>query len=146
MIKRKTDHGPWCWLEKASLEKIRRQLDNPTPALAVYLALCEIASDRRSDDFQISADHIGSKCGMCRQTVSKQLARLEFIGLVDIMRAETSANMKVSSAYVLLACESQDREWSTGQKEKQTRNNDVNEINNGVEQINSVVNPVLEMS
>ena len=97
--------GPWMWANKAALEKIRLRCEDAKSSLAVYLALCEVASDEQSDNFRVSMDRIGSKCGLSRRTVFDRLNDLEFIGLVDIERSKTSANFRMPSSYVLLRCE-----------------------------------------
>jgi DNA-binding MarR family transcriptional regulator len=98
------------WAEKASLEKIRTCLEKPSMTLLVYWALCEIASDERTDDFIIPMDKIVSKCGLTRPTVDKQLKLLETHGLVEIHRSRTNQNMRIPSAYTLTTCESQDKD------------------------------------
>jgi hypothetical protein len=72
----------------------------------VYLALCEVASDERSESFMVSMHLIAGKCCLSRPTVLKHLNQLEFIGLVEIFRSPTNQNFKVPSAYELLVCES----------------------------------------
>jgi hypothetical protein len=70
------------------------------------MALCEIASDERSNNFTVSMDKIASKCCLSRRTVLDRLNDLEFIGLVEIFRSKTSENFRIPSAYLLLRCES----------------------------------------
>lgn len=94
------------WANKAALEKIRMRCENANSCLGVYLALCEIASDERSEDFMISMDKIAGKCCLSRRTVFDRLNDLEFIGLVEIARSKTNQNLRIPSAYILLRCES----------------------------------------
>ncbi len=98
--------GAWAWVNKAALEKIRTRCEDAKSALAVYLALCEIASDEQSNDFMVSMDKIGGKCCLSRRTVFDRLNDLEFIGLVEIARSKTNQNFRIPSAYTLLRCES----------------------------------------
>jgi hypothetical protein len=102
---RATKDGPWCWANKAAIEKIRSNCEDAKSALGVYFALCEIASDEGSNNFRASHDKIAAKCGLSRQWVMRRLNDLEFIGLVEIFRSETSPHFKMPSAYILLRCE-----------------------------------------
>ena len=102
---RSSADGPWCWANKSALNKIRSRCEDSKSILGVYWALCECASDERSDDFTISLDRIGAKCGMTRKTVAKWLYELERIGLIDVLRSKTSQHFRIPSAYVLLRCE-----------------------------------------
>ncbi|MDR3412740.1 MAG: hypothetical protein P4L87_17640 [Formivibrio sp.] len=97
---------PWAWFQKAALEKIRTRCEDAKSTIAVYLALCEIASDEQSSSFVVSMDKIGSKCCLSRRTVFDRLNKLEFIGLVQIARSKTNENFRIPSAYTLLRCES----------------------------------------
>lgn len=104
------DCAPWCWSEKAALEKIRTRCEEAKIALLVYGALCEIASDERSEDFLVSMDKIAGKSCLSRPTVFKALQMLDGLGLVEIHRSRTSENFRVPSAYRLLRCESQEKD------------------------------------
>jgi CRP-like cAMP-binding protein len=97
--------GAWAWVNKSALEKIRNQIEDAQSALAVYYALAEIASDEQSGDFRASMDRIAAKCCFSRRTVAKRLNDLEFNGLVEIQRSETTENFKMPSAYLMLRCE-----------------------------------------
>ena len=97
--------GAWAWMNKAALEKIRTRCEDAKSSLGVYLALCEIASDHKSQSFMVSMDKIASKCCLSRRTVLDRLNDLEFIGLVEITRSKTSENFRIPSAYLLLRCE-----------------------------------------
>jgi hypothetical protein len=102
---RSAKDGPWCWANKSALEKIRTRCEDPRSTLAVYLALCEIASDEQSNNFMASMDRIAAKACLSRRTVFDRLNDLERIGLVEIFRSKTSQNFRIPSAYVLLKCE-----------------------------------------
>ena len=98
--------APWCWAEKAALDKIRDRSEDAKTTLLVYHALCEIASDERTEEFLISMDKIAAKSCLSRPTVFKSLQILEGLGLVEIQRSRTSKNFRIPSAYRLLGCES----------------------------------------
>lgn len=98
--------APWCWVEKAALEKIRDRSEEAKTTLLVYMALCEIASDERTEEFLISMDKIAGKSCLSRPTVFKSLKVLEDIGLVEIHRSKTTENFRIPSAYRLVCCES----------------------------------------
>jgi hypothetical protein len=102
---RDTKDGPWAWANKSALEKIRTRCEDPRSTLAVYLALCEIASDEHSNNFRCSMNKVGAKCCLSRRTVFDRLNDLEFIGLVEIHRSLTNKNNRLPSAYILLRCE-----------------------------------------
>jgi len=104
-----TRDKPWAWFQKAALNKIRSQCDDAKSAIAVYLALCEIASDEQSNNFRASMDKIAAKCCLSRRTVFSKLNELEFNGLVEIHRSATNENFKMPSAYILLRCETNAR-------------------------------------
>ena len=109
-IRNTKECAPWCWVEKAALEKIRARSEEGKTTLLVYLALCEIASDERSEDFLVSMDKIAGKSCLSRPTVFKSLPILEELGLVHITRSRTSENFRVPCAYRLLVCESADKD------------------------------------
>ncbi len=102
--KRETTDGPWMWANKAALKKIRDSCDEDWKArLAVYLALCEIASDERTKgEFKAPMDRIAAKCGYSRRAVFDKLNELEALQLISICRSATSENYRVPSSYVIL--------------------------------------------
>jgi CRP-like cAMP-binding protein len=102
---RDTHDGHWAWFNLDACDKIRTRCEDAKSTLAVYLALCEIASDKRSNDFMVSMDGIASKCCLSRRTVFTRLNDLESIGLLEIARSKTSENFRIPSAYKLLRCE-----------------------------------------
>jgi biotin operon repressor len=97
--------GAWFWANKSALNKIRSRCEDAKSALAVYLALCEIASDEQSESFMVSMDRISAKCGLSRPTVFFRLNDLEYIGLVEIQRSRTNQNYRIPNAYTLLKAE-----------------------------------------
>ena len=101
--------GAWCWANKSALEKIRTQCEDPRSTLAVYFALCEIASDEQSGYFTASMNRIASKCCLSRRTVFDRLNDLERLYLIRITRSATSENYRIPSSYLLLRCSFQSR-------------------------------------
>ena len=54
---RSTNDGPWSWQSKAALRRIREvagESDKPsaTTVIAVYVGLCELASDAQAEQFE----------------------------------------------------------------------------------------------
>src|SRR5437667_456982 len=78
--KRSTKDGPFCWQNKHVLRAIRDHFDatnNVSSALAVYLALTEIASDKQSELFDRRIGDIAARAGVSYKTANKVLHRLE---------------------------------------------------------------------
>ena len=96
--------GPWAWFDKASMNKIRVRCEAAPSCMAVYLALCELASDEQSPSFCVTLRSIMAKSGLSRRTVLARLHDLEFIGLVEITR-QFQAGEQQPSAYRLLRCQ-----------------------------------------
>ncbi len=97
-LRRTINDGPFCWLTKAALWKIREAFDaqNAVPsAIAVYVALAELASDAQREDFARDKATIAQRAGLGCRRVQEILQDLQAIGLVDIQRqklAGTSIN------------------------------------------------------
>jgi hypothetical protein len=91
----------WCWQDKAVLRRIREAFDADSAvctALAVYLALTEIASDSKADLFKTTHGHIARLSGVSVSTVKNRLRTLAEIGLVDIK----TPDLRAPSTYKLL--------------------------------------------
>jgi hypothetical protein len=77
----------FCWQAKTTLRYIREQLDGDPAlpsALGVYLALCENASDRGTDEFETLQGHLAKLAGgMSTRTVQRVLPVLREIGVID---------------------------------------------------------------
>ena len=98
----KADGKPFCWENKNALRHIRDNIDPWRVPLAVYKALCEIASNRGSDDFRAGLTEIGTHCGYnSRAKLCEAIKDLEFYGLVDVGRTALKAPM----SFRLLRCE-----------------------------------------
>lgn len=93
---------PFCWQHKAALRKIRESFDAEkvvASALAVYLALTEIASDEKSETFTTTHAWISQKSGVSPRTVQDRLNGLAEIGIVSI----STPALKSPSTYRLLS-------------------------------------------
>jgi hypothetical protein len=104
--KRSTKDGPFCWQNKNILRSIRDYFDatnNVSSALAVYVALTEIASDKQSEVFDRRIGDIAMRAGVSYRTASKVLHRLESLSLIAITRHKVSGtNENAPSTYRLL--------------------------------------------
>ncbi len=82
----------WLWADKVILRHLRGACrengTNPRAQLHVYLALCEIASNRQSESFYATIDEIGNQCGYGRRTVEKALIQLREIRVVEVSETE----------------------------------------------------------
>ena len=79
--------GPFCYQTKAALRLIRDYFDatgNVSTALAVYVALSEIASDEQSDVFDTTTGHIAKYAGLSARTAGPIVTSLAALGLVNI--------------------------------------------------------------
>ena len=110
MSTRSQKDGFWLWASKHALAHIRQYCDDPASATAVYIALCEIASDERDETFDASHSYIAGKCHLSRRTVIRRLEELENISLVRVKR---SGHLKTPSRYTLLQCASMTQRCAT---------------------------------
>jgi hypothetical protein len=105
-IARAFKDGPWCWQHKQVIRFIRDCFDqekNMTSALAVYVALTELASDHQSETFTSTIRQIASKAGTSYRTAISVLKRFERLGLVAIQRnIIADSHEKAASTYTLL--------------------------------------------
>ena len=104
--KRSTKDGPFCWQNKHVLRAIRDHFDatnNVSSALAVYLALTEIASDKQSELFDRRIGDIAARAGVSYKTANKVLHRLKSLSFIAITRHKVSGtNENAPSTYQLL--------------------------------------------
>ena len=78
---------PWCWQEKATLRRIRDVFGSTaTSAVAVYVALTEIASDAQSESFTRSIGEIAARARVSYRTASAILNGFEALKLLDVKR------------------------------------------------------------
>jgi hypothetical protein len=93
---------PFCWQDKRVMRKIRECFDKThtvDSALAVYVAMTEIASDHQADTFTTTHAHISQKCGCSLRTVASRLKELQQVGLISIATPE----LRAPSTFTLLA-------------------------------------------
>ncbi len=102
---RDTKDGPFCWQSKAALRRIRDSFGDDESALcrtrSVYLALCEIASDKGAAQFIVPKGLLAFRAGLAPRTVQRVFPDLEKAGVLTIERNATG--LKASSRYTLLA-------------------------------------------
>lgn len=82
---RHIDDSPFCWESKVALRKLREGLDSTNAVasgIAVYTALCEIASDEQAQVFTTTQAFIALRCGLAVRTVRSRLKDLEDLGLL----------------------------------------------------------------
>ena len=103
--------GPFCWQTKAALRLIRDYFDatgNVSTALAVYVALCEIASDEQSAVFDTTTGHIAKYAGLSARTAGPIVTSLAALGLVNIKENTVpgfipGSRIKAPSTYQVLS-------------------------------------------
>lgn len=88
----------WCWQDKATLRKIRENVENYGSALAVYCALTVVASDKESEVFETTHDWLAQLSGFKWRTVLERLKDLHRLGVVEI----TTPKLKRPSTYRLI--------------------------------------------
>jgi hypothetical protein len=80
---------PWLWIEKAIVRTIRDVSDatnDVSSALAVKVALAEIASDEGSDTFTKSISEIAKRAGVKYRTATSMLGRFEALKIIAVQR------------------------------------------------------------
>ena len=85
MKSRTTKDGPFCWQAKESLRGIRDRFDashNVASAIAVYVALSEIASNKSCESFEATQGEVAQKSGLSPNTVRKVITGLKVAGLL----------------------------------------------------------------
>ena len=102
---RDTKDGPFCWQSKAALRRIRDSFGDDESAAcrtrSVYLALCEIASDKGAAQFIVPKGLLAFRAGLSPRTVQRAFPALERAGVLTVERNATG--LKASSRYTLLA-------------------------------------------
>ena len=105
---RKNGEAPWCWQTKAALWLIRAAFDESTfldQALAVYLVLCELASDEQSETFAATRRKIAERSGVSIRRVSEILARFKLLTLLDWKQNFLEGTKELApSTYTLMCC------------------------------------------
>jgi hypothetical protein len=105
---RKIDDAPFAWLHKAALWRIRNAFDESTfldQSLAVYLTLCELASDAQSETFTTTRRKIAERSGVSIRRVSEILARFKSLILLDWKQNFLDGSKELApSTYTLTRC------------------------------------------
>jgi|ERR1017187_1441056 hypothetical protein len=105
---RKIDDAPFCWQTKAALWRIREAFDESTfldQAFAVYLTLCELASDEQSPTFTATRRKIAERSGVSVRRVSEILARLKSIHMLALKQNFLDGTKELApSTYTLMSC------------------------------------------
>lgn len=105
---RATKDGPWCWLSKQALRTIREFFDETndvSSALAAYVALAELASNKANEAFTATRAEIANRAGMSVRKLSDILKRLVVARLLEITAnyiAGTEDKARAPSTYLLL--------------------------------------------
>lgn len=96
---------PWAWIEKAIVRMIRDVFDATNDvalALALYLALTEIASDEQSDTFTKPISEIAKRAGMSYRKAWSILQRFLALKIITIQcNTVTGTKLQSPSTYTL---------------------------------------------
>lgn len=76
--------GGFAWQSKAALLAIRQGCQDYGSALAVYLALTVVASDKEAEQFTTTHQWLASLSGFSQRTVRERLQDLKRLGLVFV--------------------------------------------------------------
>ena len=79
---------PFLWAEKATIRHIRERVPKlkVAGALAAYLGLCEIASDKAVEEFDADLPKVAEKSGFGLRIIGQRIADLEAAGVVEVTR------------------------------------------------------------
>lgn len=80
---RTTKDGPWLWISRQSVRAICELGHRASSTMSVYVALCEIASERKASVFMEPRHSIALRSGVCCRTVGYALTRLVGLGLIE---------------------------------------------------------------
>jgi len=114
---------PWCWCEKVAVKMITETFSESkqsASARSLYLALCELASDKQSETFTANKALIAHKAGVSVSTAARLLNGLEELGLVKIDRNVAAGVFKAPNTYTLLAIGHSDLSIGNGRKRSKT--------------------------
>jgi hypothetical protein len=103
---RRTTGGPWCWASKEALQVLHDAFADHNmlaSARSVYFALCEIASDKGRETFQISICAIKVRAGVSDRWARKILQHLAMAGLLVIEVNKAAGGLNLTSTYTLCA-------------------------------------------
>jgi len=101
-VVRSTKDGPFLWMNKAALRMLTDQYgessDRGPSGRSVYLALCEFASDKQAEAFEVTKALLAFRSGTSIRTVQRVLPDLEKAKLIHVVRSTDGA----ASKYTLL--------------------------------------------
>jgi DNA-binding Lrp family transcriptional regulator len=118
------------------LHRIRESLDAENAVasgLLVYVALTEIASDKRSNTFETTHSYIAMRSGLSQRTVQQRIKGLTDIGILKC----TVPDRRAPATYTLLAIESKDEQQPLP-REPQPLHNVTQSIPNDKQPLHSV--------
>jgi hypothetical protein len=84
----RTPEPPYCWQSKDALRRIREymqgrdQWQKVSSRLCLYLALCEMASNRGNESFRVSQKALADLCGLSDRTQREILLDLQGAGVI----------------------------------------------------------------
>jgi hypothetical protein len=94
--------GPWFWVTKAALARVRDHFGNGCAyAIAVYACMTEAASNEGAATFALSVSQIASRCGAGTRKTRQILHELANIGLIEI-EFRKEAGEWLASRYAVL--------------------------------------------
>jgi len=99
--------GPWCWQDKRTLQMIRDYFEDghghSAFALAVYLAMTELASDAQAETFTAPISQIARRAGASYRKTAKVLNRFESLKLIHVQRKTVEGTKEhAPSTYTML--------------------------------------------
>ena len=80
------EEAPYVWCSAIALKRIREQVGTTkgATAIAVYIALCDIANDQREPAFESNVNAIAHKAAMGYRATWQALQSLEQVGVIQI--------------------------------------------------------------
>lgn len=107
-VRSKKPQPPYSWQAKPALWRIREGFDATTyldQGLAVYVVLCELASDEHNVTFDASRQKIAARSGVSVRRVSDIIARLKSLGLLDWKQNYIEGTKELApNTYTLMSC------------------------------------------
>ena len=90
--------APFAWQDKRVLRRIRETCPEYPSALAVYLALTVVASDKQSEEFTTTHQWLAQLSGFSPRTVQSRVHDLAAAGVIAV----TTPPLKAPSTFRLL--------------------------------------------
>lgn len=101
--------APFCWQHTAALARLRahysgERLERRATALAIYMALTELASQQRTPNrAEAFIGAIADLAGVSETTVRRYLRDFSALGMVAVTRRRVGARLNLANIYHLLA-------------------------------------------